>query len=444
MDKNEQNRKKTEEEIRRKIETLPIKNFHWMLLLLLGVGWALDAMSAGLVSFGLPSLEGELALKEELGILGFLLSAWNIGMFFGAFILGNLADKVGRKSPILLSILLYSLPTGLTAFSNSWQVIFVLRLLSGMGSAGYMATASTHLSEYLPKGKRGRWVAFLESAWAFGWLLASYFGLVLIGNFQYSWRSIMKVGFLPFLLLLPLGLFLPESVRFLLRSGKQKEAQKILDQLGISESTPIAKSRNEASIKYLLKGKYKKRTIMLWVHWFSIVLVYWGIFLWLPKVLADEKGLGTRSLLFAFTITAAQIPGYWSGAWLIEKVGRKYLLCAYMAIAGVASFFFAISEAQWQVLVSGALISFFNLGAWGATYAYTPELYPTSIRGTGSGAANSVGRIGGIVGPLLAGLLAGIFGSFYWVFIVFTAFHFVSAIVIGLFGEETKGKPLEA
>lgn len=420
---------------------IPIKRFHFLLLLLLGIGWALDAMSAGLISFSLTPLKNDLGLNSEL--VGFLLSAWNMGMFFGAFLLGGLGDKFGRKIPLILSMVLYSLPTGLIYFAGSWEVIFLLRFIAGMGSSSYMALGSTLMSEYSPRKSRGRWVAFLESAWAIGWLFASYFGLILIANPLYSWREVMLIGFLPLFFLIPLAIFIPESVRFLLEKGKDQEAEEILKQIGASKAKFSPKVKEEGTIKDLIT-KYRKRTIMLWVHWFSIVLTYWGIFLWLPNVLVDEKGLTIAdSLFFAFLVTAAQIPGYWSGAWLIEIIGRKKLLSIYMTLAGIASFFFALSTVRWQVLLFASLISFFNLGAWGATYSYTPELYPTSLRATGSGAANSVGRLGGIVGPILAGVLAGFFGSFYYVFIVFTVFHFISAIIIALLGTETMGRPLD-
>ncbi|RLE75528.1 MAG: hypothetical protein DRZ80_02670 [Thermoprotei archaeon] len=91
----------------------------------------------------------------------------------------------------------------------------------------------------------------------------------------------------------------------------------------------------------------------------------------------------------------------------------------------------------------GSIISFFNLGAWGITYAYTPELYPTEIRGTGSGLANSVGRIGGILGPITVSFIASLTGSYFYVFTIFALVHFVSAITVLLLSIETAGKVLE-
>ncbi|KXB03565.1 hypothetical protein AKJ45_01230 [candidate division MSBL1 archaeon SCGC-AAA261F19] len=430
--------------LKQKLEEVPVGKFHWILLLALGLGWAFDAMNSGLISFGLTPLTEDLNLTE--GLTGILLSGWTAGMFAGGFLIGKLADKAGRKTSLLLSLVLFSVPAGMVAFASHWELIFLLRFTAGMGSAGYMVVGSTLLSEYMPTKQRGRFVALLESSWAFGWLLASYFGLIFIETV--GWRGIMLVGFLPMLFLPFFLVKIPESLRFLLSKGKIKRAREIgrdIDlKVGEEEAVNFRKTIKYSKLSTLFNPKYRKRTIMLWIHWFSIVLAYWGIFLWLPSVLASEKGFGiAKSLQFAFLITLAQIPGYWSGAWLIEKVGRKWLLVSYMSLAGVASFLFAGSTTTWQVLLFASLVSFFNLGAWGITYAYTPELYPTLVRASGSGIANGVGRIGGIFGPMLAGFLVSQFGSFYPVFVVYAVFHFISAIVVASLGIETKGRPLE-
>jgi len=137
-----------------------------------------------------------------------------------------------------------------------------------------------------------------------------------------------------------------------------------------------------------------------------------------------------------------QIPGYWSGALLIERVGRRRLLALYMALAGLGSLMFSIAHTPLEVLIWGSVISFFNLGAWGITYAYTPELYPTEMRATGAGWANSVGRIGGILGPYIAGVLIGLTGSTP-LFILFALLHLISASAVTLLGVETKGVSID-
>jgi len=429
----------------RYLEVIPLRRFHYLILIVLGLGWAFDAMCAGLISATTPLIQQEWGLTASQ--LGMLLSCWLAGMLLGGLTMGYLADVIGRKKATLLTLLLYSIPTSVATFSLSPESMALLRLLAGMGSSGYMVVASTLLSEYVPARYRGRFVAFLESSWAFGWLLSVYLGRVLAP--YYGWRSVFSTGAIPLLTLPLVALLVPESVRYLEERGEIEAIERIFRSLGIrvnaEEVLREAHGRRvRAKFVELFSAEYRKRTVMLWIHWFCIVLAYWGIFLWLPKILYDRGLSLVRSLDFTVIITLMQVPGYWSGALLIDRVGRKPVLSTYMMLAGLGSLLFAIAGNELEVLVWGSMISFFNLGAWGATYAYTPELYPTRARGTGAGSANSVGRIGGMVGPYAVGALLDLTGgNTYPVFVMFTIVHLVSAITVMTLGIETKGRALE-
>jgi len=431
--------------VRDLLEESPVRRFHYIILAACFLGWMLDAMNSGLISFVLRPLTQELSLPP--GRTGLLLSAWLGGMFVGGFVIGMAADRLGRKPVIASAILLYSIPAGLSGLSGSWQVIAVLRFLAGIGASGFMAVTSTLISEYFPKRSRGRTVAFLESAWAFGWLSAAYLGLVLAPSS--GWRPVMLSGFVPVAAALIFYLLVPESVRFLEKRGRRDEALSTLRRgLFLKADEEVEFEAGEEGSRFALAGlwspAYRRRTLMIWVHWFCIVLTYWGIFLWAPYILEVERGIPlVRTLQFTLLMTVMQIPGYWSGALLIERVGRRRLLALYMALAGVGSIMFANAATEMGVLVWGSVISFFNLGAWGITYAYTPELYPTYMRASGAGWANSVGRIGGILGPIIAGALLAAIGSSYIVFVIFALIHLISTVDILALGVETKGRSLE-
>ena len=133
-----------------------------------------------------------------------------------------------------------------------------------------------------------------------------------------------------------------------------------------------------------------------------------------------------------------------SAAFLVERWGRKLTLVIYLLACAVGAYFFRSAGSVAMVIVWGSVISFFNLGAWGVVYTYTPELYPTRIRGSGAGSAAAFGRIGGIVGPYLVGLLLPTWGaSISAIFIMFAAVFFVIAVVVLILGEETRGVSLE-
>lgn len=412
--------------------------FHLLLLLILMVGWTLDSMNSGIISGTLTLIIKELKMTSEQA--GTVLSSWLVGMLFGAFLIGFMGDRVGRKTAIVSSLFLMGLFSAASALVKQWEELALYRFFAGIGSAGYMVAASTLLSEYAPREVRGRMVAILESAWALGWLASLLLARMVAPSI--GWRPVFSAGLLTLILVPVVWLAIPESIRYLLNKGKEKEARKIAKKIGLRD-LPYEEITEKPKLSELFRGEYLRRTVMLWIHWFCIVLAYWGIFLWLPHILYARGIAYVRSLEYAIAITLAQIPGYLSAAYLIEKIGRKKTLTAYMALAGLGSFFFWSATSDLESLLFAVAISFFNLGAWGVTYAYTPELYPTRLRATGSGWANSIGRVGGILGPYIVGYLLSTTGSPLVPFLLFAAVHFVSAVTVAALGVETMGRSLE-
>ena len=141
-------------------------------------------------------------------------------------------------------------------------------------------------------------------------------------------------------------------------------------------------------------------------------------------------------------MTLAQLPGYFTAAWCIEKLGRKFVLVVYLIGTAVSAYFFGAADSAALLMLAGILLSFFNLGAWGGLYAYTPEQYPTIIRGTGSGMAASFGRIGGIFGPLLVGYLVAQKVAISTIFMIFCFSVLIGAFAVFFLGKETKNKEL--
>lgn len=229
----------------------------------------------------------------------------------------------------------------------------------------------------------------MESFWAGGWLIAaiiSYF--VIPADFWpiEGWRVALILTALPALYAVYIRIHLPDSPQF--------------------TAKPETKNRSILqNIAGVWEKKYSRSTLMLWILWFTVVFSYYGMFLWLPSVMVGKGFDLISSFKYVLIMTLAQLPGYFTAAWFIERLGRKFVLVTYLIGTAASAFVFGNAESIAVLLTSGILLSFFNLGAWGALYAYTPEQYPTMIRGTGAGMAAAVGRIGGIFGPLLVGYL---------------------------------------
>ncbi|WP_455780415.1 MFS transporter [Megasphaera elsdenii] len=432
-----------------RLEALPVGRFHYKLLLVTGLGWLFDSMDTGLIAFILPVLAKEWGLAPgQMGLIG---SIGLIGMALGAVISGTVADRIGRKKVFTITVLLYSLASAFCALSWNYQSLLVFRFLVGFGLGGELPVAATLVSEYAPSRVRGRFIVLLESFWGLGWIAAACIAYFFIP--VYGWRMAFLIGALPALYVCLIRLHMPESVRYLLTRGRVDEARQIVLSLekqlhvpsalftGETEPVPVVA---KASFRELWKKPFMSRTIMLWLVWFGINFSYYGIFMWLPSLVFQQGFTVVKTFEYVLIMTLAQLPGYYCAAWLVDKIGRKYTLSAFLLFSGVASYFFGHASTAATLMMWGSVMSFFNLGAWGVLYTYTPEQYPTAIRALGSGWAAGFGRFGGMAAPMMVGaLLARSFGFasvFYMFALVFAA---VAVIVLSL-GVESKQKDLES
>ncbi|MGO1401845.1 MAG: MFS transporter [Flaviflexus sp.] len=436
-----------------RLERLPFTKKLGKLLGTSGVGWALDAMDVGLISFIVAALAEQWGLTDSEK--SWVFSVGFIGMAAGATLGGLLADKIGRRSVFALTLLIYGIATGAAALATSLGVLLVFRFLVGLGLGAELPVASTLVSEFAPKRIRGRVIVWLEAFWAIGWILAALIGYFIVAGSDDGWRWGLVIGAVPAIYALVIRLHAPESVRFLETKGKYDEAEKIVQEYEESAGPeyeytgPTVQSEVDAE-KYKLpqvdkhltiwSPSMRRRTIALWIIWFAINFSYYGAFTWIPSLLTAQGFSLVKSFEFTLIITLAQIPGYALSAYLIEKIGRRSTLAIFLAGSAVAAILYGQAAVDWQIIAAGMMLSFFNLGAWGALYAIGPELYPTTVRGTGTGAAAGFGRIASIITPLLVPLFIGWGGNV----LTFTVFSIAFAIAAGaaFFLPEQRGKSI--
>ncbi len=429
-----------------RLDRLPLNSFHWRLLVVSGIGWLFDAMDVILISFLLVPIGREFALDATR--TGLVASAGFVGMFFGASVAGRLADRYGRRVVFSSTLVLFSVGALLSAAAPTFETLLLARVIAGLGLGGELPVAATLVSEFSPRAQRGRMIVLLESFWAYGTLVAGLIAIVVLP--AYGWRWAFAVGALPALYAAYLRTALPESPRYLAERGLAAEADAVVrrvERAGGGALLTLAKAvaparAGRSRIADLFRPEYRRRTAMLWILWFGIVFTYYGIFLYVPTLLVARGLSEVRSNEFFFLSTIAQVPGYFSAAWLVERWGRKPTLVAYLLGSATCAFLFGNAGTGTDAFVYAALLSFFNLGAWGVVYSISPEMYPTAIRATGAGVAASVGRIGGIIGPFLTPVLVPAIGQ-TGIFAMFTALLVVTALSVYALAEETKGRSLE-
>jgi MFS transporter, putative metabolite:H+ symporter len=362
-------------------------------------------------------------------------------------VLGRFADVRGRRTAFLGSILWYSVFTGLTALSWDPWSLFAFRLLAGLGLGGILVIDPSMLSELLPPQSRGRFMVLLDFFWPIGFLLAILFWWIFIVTLGGEWRWLFLAAAFPAFLAFVARFTVPETPFYYARHGRLQEAADVLTRVTGKpvDSAVLSRERSipRAPIAALFGGSLARRSMVTIVVWIALNFSYYGLFLSLPFALPIFGAVGSDVNLLAefFIVSAlAQFPGYLVAMLLVERWGRKRTLALFLLLGGVSGYAFATATALPQLFLSLALVSFFNLGAWGAVYPYTSELFPTQYRATGFGMAEGVGKVTSILGPLLFAVL---YTASSGVVLPLTAIA-IAMLIGGLFlaglGPETKGQ----
>ncbi len=420
-----------------RLDRLPLTRRHIRVLTGSGLGWALDAMDVGLISFVIAALAVQWGLQPQE--TAWIASIGFVGMAIGASLGGLLADRFGRRQVFAVTLLVYGVATGASALVGGLALLLVFRFLVGLGLGAELPVASTYVSEFAPARIRGRLIVVLEAFWAVGWTAAALIGFLVIPGSADGWRWAFALGAIPAVYALIVRWGLPESPRWLAGRGRRAEADVVVRSFeasaGLSSPEPTVQGAREVPAASLSAGgrlaglwapQLRVRTACLWLVWFCVNFSYYGAFIWIPSILVAQGYDLVRSFGFTLIITLAQLPGYAVAAWLIELWGRRLTLSVFLVGSAVSAVLFGTATAEPVVIATGMALSFFNLGAWGALYAVTPEMYPTALRATGSGWAAGVGRIASILAPLTVPPLLALGGA-PTLFVVFAVFFIVAA-----------------
>lgn len=371
------------------------------LLLLIGTAWLFDALDVALLSFIMPVIKQSWQLSASQ--MGAVSAVTSLGMMIGALGCGYLADKVGRKPVLIMTLLLFSFGNLLLTLAPSVGWFLAVRFITGIGLGGELPVAATIIADHFTGTKRARMLVLVDSFWAFGWILASVLSFVVMPKF--GWRITVLITALMGLYALLMRRHLPE-----------KTATEVTSKLGFGPA-----------LREVWSAKYRRATFCLSTLWFIIMFAYYGMFLWLPSVLVMRGFSVVHSFGYTVLMSLAQLPGYYLAAWLIGKLPRKVVLTVYLLGTMLSAWAFGAATTETMILISGAWLSFFTLGAWGIMIAFTPGQFDVSVRGMGMGFAQSIGRIGATIGPYLVGSLIAVGFKIPAIFMVF-----VGALIIGV------------
>lgn len=407
--------------------------FHWRVLFWCALIIIFDGYDLVIYGVVLPVLMQEWGLSPlQAGALG---SYALFGMMFGALFFGSLSDRIGRKKVIAICVILFSGFTVLNGFASTPTQFGICRFIAGLGIGGVMPNVVALMSEYAPKKMRSTLVAIMFSGYSVGGMLSAGLGIVLLPNF--GWQSVFYVAVIP-LLLLPLILkFLPESVGFMLRQGREDEARQVLQRIEPSFVPQAGDVFSKAALKadgapvvQLFRDGRALSTLMLWVAFFCCLLMVYALNSWLPKLMASAGyGLGS-SLMFLLVLNFGAIFGAVGGGWIGDRLNLQKVLVAFFVVAALSISLLGFKSPPGLLYGLIAIAGATTIGTQILAYACVAQFYPMAIRSTGLGWASGVGRSGAIVGPILGGALVAIELPLHYNFMAFAIPGAVAALAM--------------
>ena len=425
-------------------------------LLAASLGWMLDSFDAMLYALVLAYVMRDLGMtKSTAGLLSTLML---LASGIGGIMFGFLADRIGRKRALTLSIVTYSVCSFASGLSTTVLMLAVVRFILGLGMGGEWNTGATLVAETWPDELRAKAIAIVQSSWAIGYALAALVASIVLH--YANWRFVFFVGILPALVTIWIRNRVPESEMWIERFKGQNlqppSTPPTQRNSGLENREPALRSQpaprliNEVDDSFfrIFCPPYLKSTFaLLFVNFFGL-FGWWGLFQWVPAYLSlpvarGGRGfsvMGTASLLI-FLNLFGMFPGYLSFGWVADHLGRRKSFALYLFAAALLIPFYAMARSQSALLVLGAVVAFFGTGWFSGCGTIGSEIYPTSLRARALGFTYTGARAMSSVSPYVIGKIGDLKGL-NWAFYL-CAGSFLLASLVATQLPETKGKALQ-
>jgi putative MFS transporter len=441
-----------EQTIAARLERLPYSHWHVTITVVLGVAIFFDSFDSLAIAYVLPVLIRDWHIPPQS--IGGLISIANFGQALGALTFGWIAERIGRVSTARIAIALFAVMSLACAFTTSYDQLFVCRFVEGIGLGGEIPVASTYISEILRADRRGGRFLTYQIIFPVGLLMSGIVGASVVPRFGWQWMFI--IGALPAIVALVMQRFCPESPRWLASKGRLGEADAIVTEIervvsrdGAEPLAPVPELSlqplgGKTRWQELFEGRYRSRTLLVWVLWACCYIIAYGLQGWIPTLYREVYHLPLQqSLNYAIFSPAGSLIGSVICAFLIDRTGRRYWFTAafFLAAAGLIWLWAFGASTALGMLLGFSFCSMW-LGSMNMTiFLYTAEIYPTRMRALGVSWASFWLRAAATVGPLIVGFALPRYGI-SGVFLTFSIFAIVGCIA-ATFMIETRRRVLE-
>lgn len=405
------------------IDSQRFSPFQWTILVLCFLVVAADGFDTAAVGFIAPSLVQDWGVARAA--LGPVMSAALVGLGIGALGAGPIADRVGRKTVLVLSVFFFGLWSLAAARATSIESLTVLRFMTGLGLGAAMPNAVTLMSEYAPARIRAVAVNAMFCGFSCGLAMGGFASAWLIPHL--GWPSVLVAGGVgPIGLTLVLVLLLPESAQFMVtRKRGDARVARILSRIAKDMSLDGCRfvtagqtvEHRGSALRVVLSSRLRFGTLMLWLAYFMGLLIYYLLTNWLPTLFKDTGFSGQNAALMTSLFPLGGVLGNLSVGWLMDRFkANRVIACTYLVAAVLVMLVgHGLGHQVWLgtlIFLTGTVVT----SAVTSMSALAASFYPTQGRATGVAWMLGIGRIGGVAGALVGAALMGLgwqFGSVF-------------------------------
>jgi MFS transporter, putative metabolite:H+ symporter len=435
-----------------RLERLPYNSWHRNMRLIICTAWFFDAFDSVAIAYVLPPLIGLWHLSPPQ--IGSLIGIGFAGQLVGALGFGWIGERWGRRTAMLISLLIFALGALACALAEGYDMLWSFRFVQGIGLGGEVPLMAAYINEFAKAPGRGRFSLNVQVLFSIGLLAVAVVSVYVVPH--WGWRWMFVIGAVPAFLAWPLRTLLPESPRWLASQGRFDDANEAIariETIAVREGKPIpplpadlpAVAQVKPRFADLFKGIYLKRTIAVWLLWIGAYFVSYGVTSWVPSLFRTVYHLGvTEALSFGLIISTFGLTGSFLAIYLIEAIGRKPMLSISLggACIPLLSFAFLPQLTAVATLVLVTIAFFFLTFSLLSLATYTAEIYPTHLRALGGGVASAWQRGASMVGTTLVGFVLPFWGM-NAVYVMFGLFALMGAVVAILMATETRAQVLE-
>jgi MFS transporter, putative metabolite:H+ symporter len=393
-----------------RLDRLPWSRHQRRVVITLALCFAFELADINTFSYAAPAVRTYLHVSVR--DISVITSAGFVGMFLGAALGGRIAERVGRRNSLRVSVAWFSVFSLLTALAFNTASLVAVRIATGIGLGAMTIIAITYLAELVPTAQRGRLQSATLAIGLLGIPAMSFFASGVIGLGPSGWRLVFVFGSLGLVPLLLVGR-LPESPLWLLARGRSADADRVVagieaevarrHELPPPAETHVPEPRATVAIAELFRPALARRTIMLALVWVFLTVSYYGFASFGPTLLHEHGFTLTSSVGYSALIMLGGVPGALLAWPVADRFGLRGPLVLFSLVFAASGILYGLTFQPVAIVTFGLLVAALNQTLVALMYSYTPRLFPTEVRSTGTGFCYGIGRVLNVVGPLVIG-----------------------------------------